>query len=214
CRISCHKKCCQKLSQPCGKSLPGDNVYVGRGRVFGADLTSLIDKESNIPRVLEKLLIYIEYHFLRFIWFFTVLKYKENFDTLNFDDIPHHLMASLIKSFFRELNEPLLTFDLYENFLSVADIFSTEVEDQKERLRCIYAMIELLPKANRNVFDPLMYHLARVAHHLEVNRMSSQNLAVIFTLCVLKRPNAVKAQEQLEDVAKQTLYVGIVYGLY
>uniref|UniRef100_A0A915L6Z0 Phorbol-ester/DAG-type domain-containing protein n=1 Tax=Romanomermis culicivorax TaxID=13658 RepID=A0A915L6Z0_ROMCU len=26
CRISCHKKCCQKLSQPCRKSLPGDNV--------------------------------------------------------------------------------------------------------------------------------------------------------------------------------------------
>uniref|UniRef100_A0A915K060 Rho-GAP domain-containing protein n=1 Tax=Romanomermis culicivorax TaxID=13658 RepID=A0A915K060_ROMCU len=77
-------------------------------------------------------------------------------------------MASLIKSFFRELNEPLLTFDLYENFLSVA-----EVEDEKERLRCIYAMIELLPKANRNVFDRLMYHLARVAHHSEVNRMST-----------------------------------------
>uniref|UniRef100_A0A915HK41 Rho-GAP domain-containing protein n=1 Tax=Romanomermis culicivorax TaxID=13658 RepID=A0A915HK41_ROMCU len=64
-------------------------------------------------------------------------------------------MASLIKSFFRELNEPLLTFDLYKNFLSVA-----RVEDQKECLCCIYAMIELLPKANRNVLDHLMYHLA------------------------------------------------------
>uniref|UniRef100_A0A915KG22 Rho-GAP domain-containing protein n=1 Tax=Romanomermis culicivorax TaxID=13658 RepID=A0A915KG22_ROMCU len=75
-------------------------------------------------------------------------------------------------------------------------------------------MIELFPKANRNVFDRLKYHLARVAHHLEVNRMSSQNLTVIFAPCLLKQPNAVKAQEQLEDVAKQTVYVGIVYGPY
>uniref|UniRef100_A0A915L9Z3 Rho-GAP domain-containing protein n=1 Tax=Romanomermis culicivorax TaxID=13658 RepID=A0A915L9Z3_ROMCU len=43
--------------------------------------------------------------------------------------------------------------------------------------------------ANRNVFNHLMYHLAQVAHHLEVNRMSSQNLAVIFAPCLLKPPN-------------------------
>jgi len=38
-----------------------------------------------------------------------------------------------------------------------------------------------------------------------MNKMSSQNLAVIFAPCILKRSDQVKAQEQLEDVGKQTM---------
>jgi len=36
-----------------------------------------------------------------------------------------------------------------------------EVENERERLRCIYSMVELLPKVNRAVLDRLMYHLSR-----------------------------------------------------
>ncbi len=66
-------------------------------------------------------------------------------------------------------------------------------------------MIELLPKSNKAVLDRLMFHLARVAHHAEINKMSSQNLAVIFSPCLLKRQQVVKAQEQLEDCCRQTM---------
>lgn len=45
----------------------------------------------------------------------------------------------------------------------------------------------------------------RVAHQSDVNRMSSQNLAVIFAPCLIKRAQVVRAQEQLNDVTMQTM---------
>lgn len=112
-----------------------------------------------------------------------------------------HVLATMVKSLFREFPEPLMTFEMYENFLNVA-----EIPEEKERLRCIYAMIELLPKVNRTALERLTYHLARVVHQAPVNKMSSQNLAVIFAPCLLKRNLDVKAQEQLLDVNRQTMY--------
>ena len=85
----------------------------------------------------------------------------EDLDDICLDDVAVHVLTTLIKSFFRELTEPLITFDLYENFLNVA-----EVEEASERVRCLSVMIELLPKAHRSLLDRLMYHLARVAHQV------------------------------------------------
>lgn len=44
-------------------------------------------------------------------------------DDLNFEDTPVHVLSTLVKSFFRELPDPLITYDLYENFLNVAGLF-------------------------------------------------------------------------------------------
>lgn len=44
-----------------------------------------------------------------------------------------------------------------------------EVEDEKERLRCIFSMIDLLPKVNRAVLDRLMYHLSRYVLRMYLN---------------------------------------------
>jgi myosin-9 len=52
-----------------------------------------------------------------------------------------------------------------------------------------------------------MYHLARVAHQETVNKMGASNLAVIFAPCILRRNQAVHAQEQLQDVQKQAMCV-------
>ncbi len=43
-------------------------------------------------------------------------------ESVALDDIPVHVVSTLVKAFFRELPEPLMTFDLYENFLNVSGI--------------------------------------------------------------------------------------------
>ncbi|VDD95614.1 unnamed protein product [Enterobius vermicularis] len=121
---------------------------------------------------------------------------------MNLEDFPIHVICTLVKSFFRELPEPLITYELYENFLN-----ASEVEEPYERIRCLSVMVELLPKCNRCVLDRLMYHLARVAFEEPVNKMSPNNLALIFAPCILRSNQSVHAQEQLRDVNRQAICV-------
>lgn len=41
-------------------------------------------------------------------------------DAVDFGDIPVHVLTTVIKAFFRELREPLITYELYENFIHVS----------------------------------------------------------------------------------------------
>lgn len=43
-------------------------------------------------------------------------------ERISFDDVQAHVMTTLVKSFFRELTEPLITFELYENFINVSGL--------------------------------------------------------------------------------------------
>ena len=54
-----------------------------------------------------------------------------------------------------------------------------------------------LPKANKALLDRLMFHLARVAHQEEVNKMSPANLGLVFGPCLLRRAHPAQAQQQL-----------------
>uniref|UniRef100_A0A915CYE7 Uncharacterized protein n=1 Tax=Ditylenchus dipsaci TaxID=166011 RepID=A0A915CYE7_9BILA len=213
CRLSCHKKCHTKVSHNCPKAsireIPAKNKF------FGADLSYLIDEEQQVPVLLNKLLMTIEVKALFVEGIYrksgalavirTVrrsIETVEDIDSICFEDVPVHVLTSLVKAFFRELVDPLITQELYENFVNVS-----EVKESNERIRCLRVMVELLPKTNKCVLDRLMYHLARVAHQDSINLMNAANLAVIFAPCILRNTHSVHAQEQLMDVQKQAICV-------
>jgi len=211
CRLSCHKKCHSKVNYTCAKASQNHQI----NKFFGADLGSLVDDDHPVPIVLNKMLMSIEVRALFVEGIYRksgalptvrnmrkLIEDSENQDELCFDDVPIHVIATLVKSFFREMAEPLIPFELYENFLNVS-----EVKEQGERIRCLSVMVDMLPKNNKSVLDRLMYHLSRVAHQETVNRMSPSNLAVIFAPCILRRNIVVHAQEQLLDVQKQVICV-------
>uniref|UniRef100_A0A0K0EKS2 Myosin motor domain-containing protein n=1 Tax=Strongyloides stercoralis TaxID=6248 RepID=A0A0K0EKS2_STRER len=212
CRLSCHKKCHVKVVNMCSKF--NRNGTLGH-HFFGTSLNYLMDDSETIPTVLNSLLMNIEVRALFVEGLYrktgslaTVratrkqIETCEDYEKLNFDEVPVHVVTTLVKAFFRELIEPLITFELYENFINVS-----EVEDSMERVRCLSVMTDLLPKCNKCVLDRLMYHLARVAYQETVNKMSASNLALIFAPCILRRQQAVHAQEQLQDVHKQAICV-------
>ncbi|TKR95998.1 hypothetical protein L596_010082 [Steinernema carpocapsae] len=211
CKVSCHKKCHQKTH---GCKRTPINVRT-QGRFFGSSLTELIDENSEVPVVLQKLLTAIELRalFVEGIYrksgvMSTVkalrkqIEEADDFDDLCFDDVPVHVLTTLVKAFFRELAEPLISYDFYGNFMGVS-----EVKDQSERARCLTGMVDMMSKHNNSVLNRLMYHLARVASQESVNRMGSSNLALIFAPCIMRREFVVHAQDQLQDINKQAICV-------
>lgn len=86
-----------------------------------------------------------------------------------------NLMAGLLKQFFRELPDPLMTTEHYGRFIDAA-----RIEDPIVRRDSIHAAINELPDPNYATLRALVLHLQRVQQHESKNRMSSMNLAICF----------------------------------
>jgi hypothetical protein len=85
-------------------------------------------------------------------------------------------------------------------------IFS-EIQDEKERVQAIYAVIEKLPKPNYDLLERLIFHLARIANNEALNKMSPNGLAIIFAPALLRTNKKLQAQDSLNQVPRQTAYV-------
>lgn len=84
-------------------------------------------------------------------------------------------VAGLLKQFFRDLPEPLMTTEHYGRFIDAA-----RMEDTTARRDNIHAAINELPDPNYATLRALVLHLWRVQQHEYKNRMSSMNLAICF----------------------------------
>jgi Rho GTPase-activating protein RGD1 len=84
-------------------------------------------------------------------------------------------VAGLLKQFLRDLQDPLLTSSRYADFIEAA-----KVEDDIVRRDSLHAIINELPDPNYATLRALTLHLHRVMDNSTVNRMNSQNLAIVF----------------------------------
>ncbi|CAH1261065.1 unnamed protein product [Diabrotica balteata] len=206
CKMTCHKKCYLNANQ-CLKEagLQGETK-----KVFGVPLVTLVTEDSKIPLVIERLLSTIELHGLYAEGIYRKsgvsskikeLKNRldENPEEVEFERYQVHVLASVLKSFLREMPEPLLTFECYENFITAANL-----EVESDRVTTLYDILKKLPPPNYDLMERLMFHLARVALHEETNRMSAASLAIVFAPCVLRTNKVVPAQESLIDISSQT----------
>jgi len=82
-------------------------------------------------------------------------------------------VAGLLKQFFRELPDPLLTREFYTKFIDAA-----RIDDDTMRRDSMHALINALPDPNYATLRALMLHLRRVDQASEVNRMSTSNLGI------------------------------------
>ncbi|KAH3855768.1 hypothetical protein DPMN_098337 [Dreissena polymorpha] len=118
---------------------------------------------------------------------------------INVDEFPVHVLTSTLKTFFRELPEPILTFDLYDEFIQ-----ASEIKDEREAIQVLFTLTQKLPKVNQDVLERLIFHLARVIQHEQSNKMSANGIAIIFAPCLLRTH---KDQGLLEQNNKQQLCI-------
>ncbi|XP_025941055.1 rho GTPase-activating protein 17 isoform X5 [Apteryx rowi] len=85
-----------------------------------------------------------------------------------------HAVAGALKSYLRELPEPLMTYSLYEEWTQAANI-----QDQDKKLQELWKICNRLPKHYHANFRYLIKFLAKLAQNSDINKMTPSNVAIV-----------------------------------
>ncbi|XP_074512630.1 rho GTPase-activating protein 44 isoform X7 [Sebastes fasciatus] len=85
-----------------------------------------------------------------------------------------HAIAGALKSYLRELPEPLMTTELYDEW-----ILASNLPDMDKRLQALMAVCEKLPTDNLNNFRYLTKFLAKLSDYQDSNKMTPGNMAIV-----------------------------------
>ncbi|XP_036393690.1 rho GTPase-activating protein 32 [Megalops cyprinoides] len=169
-----------------------------RERVFGCDLGEhLLNSGHDVPQVLRSCTEFIEKHgvvdgMYRLSGIASnIQKLRHEFDSEQIPDLTKdvyiqdiHCVGSLCKLYFRELPNPLLTYQLYEKFSEAVSAATDE-----ERLIKIHDVIQQLPPPHYRTLEFLMRHLSYLATFSYVTNMHSKNLAIVWA------PNLLRSKQ-------------------
>ncbi|XP_043109638.1 rho GTPase-activating protein 17a isoform X2 [Puntigrus tetrazona] len=85
-----------------------------------------------------------------------------------------HAVAGALKSYLRELPEPLMSYQLYDEWIQASN-----VPDPDKRLQALWVTCDQLPKNNKANFRYLIKFLAKLAQESDVNKMTPSNIAIV-----------------------------------
>ncbi|GAN04810.1 conserved hypothetical protein [Mucor ambiguus] len=188
-RNSVHRS--QTLPAP-SHSASTASATVPRHDVFGGTLK--LEQDGQIPQVVRLCIEQVDQRGLDVVGIYrlsgqttSIQKYKALFNTRP-DQAIHlgeehdiNVITGLLKLYFRELKNPLLTFEYYDRFIEAA-----RLQDYDERMFRLKSIIQVLPVANYKVLFHLARHLERVKNHSHINKMEASNLALIFSMGLLR----------------------------
>uniref|UniRef100_A0A3Q3L403 Rho GTPase-activating protein 17 n=2 Tax=Mastacembelus armatus TaxID=205130 RepID=A0A3Q3L403_9TELE len=85
-----------------------------------------------------------------------------------------HAVAGALKSYLRELPEPLMTYQLYDEWIQNVPAFNPD-----KRLQALWLVCDQLPKNNKTNLRYLVKFLAKLAQESDVNKMTPSNIAIV-----------------------------------
>ncbi|XP_038133461.1 rho GTPase-activating protein 31 [Cyprinodon tularosa] len=170
----------------------------GSENVFGCDLTEhLQGSGQDVPQVLQKCAEFIEKHgIVDGIYRLSgvtsnIQRLRQEFCSEACPDLTKevylqdiHCVGSLCKLYFRELPNPLLTYELYSKFTEAVSLH----RDQ-DRILHIQTVIQELPTAHFRTLEYLSKHLARLAAFSAQTNMHTRNLALVWA------PNLLRSKD-------------------
>ncbi|XP_061688417.1 rho GTPase-activating protein 15 isoform X4 [Syngnathoides biaculeatus] len=104
---------------------------------------------------------------------------KLNLDGSEWEDI--HVITGALKLFFRELPEPLVP---YGFFSDVVD--TVKLPDYADKVERLASVVSGMPQPNRDTLQFICRHLKRVLEHSDANRMTTQNIGIVFGPTLLR----------------------------
>ncbi|XP_073346252.1 rho GTPase-activating protein 27 [Pagrus major] len=165
-----------------------------RDNVFGCQLSTLCAQErTTVPSFVEKCIRAVEKRGLDIDGLYRVsgnlaviqkLRFKADHEELDLEDGQWedvHVITGALKLFFRELPEPLFPYSHFNKFIS-----AIRIADYHTKLSCMYELVNTLPASNHDTMKLLFGHLRRVIQYGEDNRMTVQNVAIVFGPTLLR----------------------------
>ncbi|TGZ61562.1 hypothetical protein CRM22_007930 [Opisthorchis felineus] len=114
--------------------------------------------------------------------------------SLNSDKWSLDVLAGALKLFFRELKEPLFTFNA---FSKIAALFASNKPDS-EMVGLFRTILDSMPTPHFATARVLFHHLSRVQEHAEQNQMHIHKLALVFG------PSLLRSETDTESLAMLT----------
>ncbi|XP_028332980.1 rho GTPase-activating protein 27 isoform X2 [Gouania willdenowi] len=168
-----------------------------RDNVFGCHLATLCAFEkTTVPSFVEKCIKAVERRGLDIDGLYRVsgnlaviqkLRFKADHEELDLEDGQWedvHVLTGALKLFFRELPEPLFPYSHFHEF-----IHAVRFTDYNVKRSRFYELVHGLPPPNHDTMKLLFEHLHRVIEYGEDNRMTVQNVAIVFGPTLLRPEN-------------------------
>ncbi|KAJ6634403.1 hypothetical protein lerEdw1_014039, partial [Lerista edwardsae] len=205
CFLTCHKKCLESLLINCGhQKLPA------RVSLFGIDFTQVPrDFPEEVPFLVVKCTSEIEARALGVQGIYRISGAKARMERLcqafengrglvELSDHSPHDITGVLKHFLKELSSPVLPYKLYDEFMTHAKNLHS-CKEPKDRTGCdsekltdpiknTKDLLSKLPATNYNTLRHLIAHLYRVSENYEENKMSPNNLGIIFGPTLIRPP--------------------------
>ncbi|KAM5237961.1 GEM-interacting protein [Ctenodactylus gundi] len=203
CFLTCHKRCLETLLILCGhRRLPA------RTPLFGVDFLQLPrDFPEEVPFVITKCTAEIEHRALGVQGIYRVSGSRVRVERLcqafengrslvELSGNSPHDVTGVLKRFLQELTHPVVPFHFYDAFISLAKTLHVNPGDDPgtpspspEVVRSLKTLLVQLPDSNYNTLRHLVAHLFRVATQFEENKMSANNLGIVFGPTLLRPPD-------------------------
>ncbi|XP_043940392.1 GEM-interacting protein isoform X2 [Protopterus annectens] len=200
CSLTCHRKCLEGLLILCGhRKLPG------RVQLFGTDFSQIPRHfAEEVPFIITRCTAEIETQAIGVQGLYRVSgsrarveklcqAFENGRDLVELSDNSPHDITTVLKYFLKELTEPVIQFQLYDEFIAYGkelprNIDCTKDADPsiKDHINKLKDILGKLPPSNYNTLRHLIGHLYRISERYEENKMSANNLGIIFGPTLLR----------------------------
>ncbi|XP_033127311.1 phosphatidylinositol 3-kinase regulatory subunit alpha-like [Anneissia japonica] len=198
CGLVCHRSCAMTGLPVCNVSSTvrlRSNSF-SKQSIFSKDLCMQFDPETEeAPLVVVKCVQAIEERGLTAEGLYrtssptgTVNQVKKQFNSspssVDLDSVQDiHCIAGVLKRYLRELPNPVISHDLYADFIQ-----ANSIRSEVEKVERLNDLVESLSPPHKSTLRYLMAHFVRICQNTQVNKVGPQKLASVFCHILLRPP--------------------------